>query len=151
MVSKLGQRSIDSLLVSSRFPLTNEFHWSVGTVVHVQLGSAVGAGGRWRSPPRQIQPPQVSSVLVWIVTSCYHVNEVSSNNSGQFSTNAPRWFDFFFFRYETLNLNLSKFGSQSPPMSRATSPLNHHGSHGHFHGSLHHAQVGGPRLDLVFS
>lgn len=34
-------------------------------------------------------------------------------------------------KYETLNLNLSKFSSASPPMSRATSPMNHHGDRSH--------------------
>ena len=37
-------------------------------------------------------------------------------------------------KYETLNLNLSKFSSASPPMSRATSPMNHHGDRSHHHG-----------------
>ena len=40
-------------------------------------------------------------------------------------------------KYETLNLNLSKFSSASPPMSRATSPMNHHGRHGDHHGHDH--------------
>merc|ERR1712071_447111 len=36
-------------------------------------------------------------------------------------------------KYETLNLNLSKFSSASPPMSRATSPMNRHGGGDHAH------------------
>jgi plexin A len=40
-------------------------------------------------------------------------------------------------KYETLNLNLSKFSSASPPMSRATSPMNHH------HGDRSHGGGGG--------
>ena len=50
-------------------------------------------------------------------------------------------------KYETLNLNLSKFSSASPPLSRATSPMNHH-QHHHQQHHHHHQQDHDPSVKV---
>ena len=70
-------------------------------------------------------------------SSMYNLSILSERQGGHLNHSGTAHSDKGHHKYETLNLNLSKFSSASPPMGRATSPMNHHGSHGHAHERSH--------------